>query len=272
MSGDAGSDVYVVGLGMVGYAQVTREAEGVLENAGSIYLLSDDSLVTEFCEGFDAEVVHLSEEYTENERRVAIYERMADRVLQRAESAAEPVVLAVYGHPLVGVSPTKFVIARAPERDVTVHVKPGISSLDSLYVDLEVDPLRNGMQVYEATDFLLREFDPTPDVPLFLLQIGLLETGLYSTAESAPGRFDRMKEYLLERYPASHELQLVKTATYPVADSEITTFELGEFGTVADDIDIAHTLYVPPVRTRPVRNEQLAKKIDTEEYLSTITK
>jgi len=266
------ADIHIVGLGMVSYAQITREVEQILKNAGSIYLLSNDSLVEEYCSEFDAEVIQLSDEYKEKERRVNIYERMAERVLKETHTTNSPVVLAVYGHPLFGVSPSKFVIERAQEQGLEVQIKPGISSLDCLYVDLHLDPLTNGVQIYEATDFLLREFSPNPDVPLFLLQIGLLETGLYSTTESSSNRFKRLESYLEQYYHSSHQIKLIKTATYPITAQEQISVKLNEFDSLADDVDMAHTLYVPPVRTRPIQNKQLAKKIDTEEYLNQITK
>jgi len=256
---------------MVGYAQVTNEVEQILDLAGSIHLLNNNSLAREYCAEFDGKLVLLSKEYNEKEKRIETYERMAEIVMDRAQSSTDPVVLAVYGHPLMGVSPSKFILERSREQGLEVQVFPGISSLDCLYADLELDPLQNGLQIFEATDFLLRDFRPNPEIPLLLMQIGLLETGLYSTDRSSTDRFERLQRHLTQDYPSSHELKIIKTATYPITESEQIEFKLNEFGSVSDRVEAAHTLYVPPTRIREIQNESLAEKIDSEIHLDDIT-
>ncbi len=269
---DAPIDVYVAGTGMVGYRQLTREVEAAFERSTTILVVHPQDLVVDYLRReFDADVVDLSSEYSESRARGESYESMAERVLDAAETEP-PVTLAVYGHPMVFVSPSTYVRRRAPDRDLAVEVLPGISSMDAIYGEFGIDPAANGVQMYEATDLLLREFDLNPDVPAMVWQVGTVETVLHSTDDSAPGRFTRLREYLQEFYPDDHEVSLLSASTYPVTDGERLTFPLSKFESMHDRITPAQTLYVPPVRDRPVRNETLEAKLDSCEHLEQITR
>src|SRR5206468_3187411 len=82
---------------------------------------------------------------------------------------------------------------------------PGVSALDALLADLRLDPVVHGLQMYEATDVLLRRRPLQSDVPAVLWQIGPIETCLHSQAVSLPGRFARLVAHLRHFYPARRE-------------------------------------------------------------------
>jgi uncharacterized protein YabN with tetrapyrrole methylase and pyrophosphatase domain len=268
---NAAIDVYVVGTGMVGYRQLTREVEAAFEQSNRILLVDSQDLVVEYLqESYDADVVDLREEYHVSEPRGDVYDRMAERTLDAA-AAEPPVTLAVYGHPKVFVSPSTYITERAPDRDLNVEVRPGISAMDCMYAEFDIDPAANGMQMFEATDLLVREFDLNPEVPAMLWQVGTVESALHSTADSAPCRFTRLREHLQGFYPDDHEVSLLRASTYPVTESEQVSFPLSEFESMHDGVSPAHTLYVPPVRERPVQNETLESKVSSPEHLNRIT-
>lgn len=268
----ATTDVYVVGTGMVGYRQLTREVDAALRTATRIFAVQPQDLVVDYIRReYDAEVVDASEEYVEGGDRDETYDRIAESVLDAAETDA-PVALAVYGHPTVFVSPAKFIRERAPDRDLSVEVRPGVSAMDCIYAEFGIDPAVNGIQMFEATDLLLREFEVNPEVPAVLWQVGTVETVLHSSADSAPGRFTRLREHLQQFYPDDHEAALVHVATYPVTESEWLSFPLSEFESMHDRVKPTHTLYVPPVDERPVQNEALEKQIASPSHLERITR
>lgn len=264
-------DIYIIGTGMVGYRQLTREAEAAIEESERVYLVHLHGLVEEYLEQFDVETYDLREYYEESGDRRKIYNEMAEHVLDAADETDSPITFAAYGHPMVFVSPSQLIIDRASDRGVTVETRPGISSMDCLFVDLQLDPGVNGIQMYEATDLLTREFELNPDVPAMIWQIGALETGLYDTAVSKPERFSRIREYLRQFYPTDHTMTLAQSATYPITEPKLVDFELDEFESMADQITGLQTLYIPPVRTRPVQNEELAAQLNSKEHLERIT-
>jgi len=272
-------DIYIVGTGMVGYRQMTEEADAALRNSETTYLVHYQKVVADYLEDTTAseltdvsgELVNLTDEYEEDEDRKNTYERMASRVIEGAEEANKPVCFALYGHPNVFVSPTEWIAEEAEDRGMNVDIRPGVSSMDALYCDLMLDPSRNGIQMFEATDLLVREFDLNPKVPAFIWQIGTLETALYTTADSSPERFERFREYLERFYPSDHTVYICQTAVYPTTESKQIPVEIGGFEQMHDRINGVQTLYVPAVEQKEVVNEEMQEEIVSSDHLETIT-
>ena len=259
---------------MVGYVQLTIEAQQSLDRSEVAYVVDAQKIVKDHIrDEYDVHVVDLTTEYTEKEDRRTTYELMARKVLDDAGTRDNPVALALYGHPMVFVSPSRMVAERARERGLDVEIKPGISAIDCVYADIEFDPARNGVHMFEATDLLLREWELNPDVPVMLWQIGAVETIRHTTGDSDPQRFERFKRYLRQFYPDDHTIQLLQTATYPIAESQRVEIPLAELETIASTIDAgAHILYIPPVRDRPIQNRELLDQVRSKEHIETITR
>ena len=127
---------------------------------------------------------------------------MAIRVVEAALDHP-PVTFAIHGHPLIAVHPPFLVLEMANALGLRVEVLPGISAIDTLLADLRIDPVVHGVQMYEATDLLLRRRPLQNDVPAIIWQVGTLETGLHSQRVSRPERFARFLAHLRQYYPAA---------------------------------------------------------------------
>jgi uncharacterized protein YabN with tetrapyrrole methylase and pyrophosphatase domain len=150
-------DIYVAGLGIRGIDQVTRETEAAFRRSNEILAVPTLPAVLEYLKDMCATVTDLHPvSYRENENRIDAYDTMSSMVLNAALDHP-PVSFATYGHPLVYVYPTRQIINAAPFLGLTVRVLPAVSSLDSMFVDLDFDPAINGLQMYEATDVLIRQ-------------------------------------------------------------------------------------------------------------------
>lgn len=267
------TDIYVVGTGTVGYRQLTKEAEAALEKSDKVFLVHHQELISDYLDEF-TEVIDITDEYEDNTERSDTYKRMAERVIDSAqEPDTEVVSLALYGHPMYFVDPSRIVINEAPKHDLEVEVIPGISAIDCLYIDIGLDPSEDGLQIFEATDVLIREFELNPEVPAFLLQIGSVESTLYSMDDSKPERFTNIKEHLQDFYPEDHSLYLLQTSTYPISNSERIEFNLSQFDTkeVSERINHMQTLYIPPTDSRNVMNSEMQRKAGSVDHLESIT-
>ena len=264
-------DVYRVGTGMVGTQQLTREAWTALERSATVYIQNPNELVIEyFREELDGDVRSVDEAYREGDERIEIYDRIASAVVDAAESSEAPVALAVYGHPSVGSSAGSLLTRKAAERGVTVETIPGVSSLATLFVDLEIDPL-DGLQLHEATNLLIHEYEIDEHVPLLLYQVGVVETRLQTSKDSDPERFERLRGYLEARYGDDHEVVLARSATQPFGEPTLRRVELGELESVADTVSTLDSLYVPPAGAKPPENEDLLAAATSEAHLDEIT-
>ncbi len=264
-------NIYVVGLGNVGTRQITKEVEEALRKSEHVFLLYYQKVMHDYIANeLGTPVTDLHQEYEEGLDRSKTYRKMADRVISAAVKATDPVTLALYGHPTIFVSPTRLIQEEAPGKGLRVKVLPGISSIDCIFAEIGFDPGTSGIQMYDATDFLIRRFTPDPAVPLFLWQVGALETGLYSARASKPERFVRLRDYLQKFYPDNHILYLLRTATYPFTHSEHRAFYLQDFEKQYQHVHPIHTLYIPYVEDKPVQDIELARKITSKIHLSKI--
>lgn len=265
-------DIYIIGTGMRGRQQMTKEAERAIEASERFYSIHMSKLYEEYINQMDVEQYDLRGHYSEGKDRVDTYEEVAETVLEAAEEVNEPVTLALYGHPMVFVSPSRKVINRAEERGLVVEVRPGISSMDCLYTDLGFDPGQSGVQMFEATDMLLREWELNPEVPAMIWQIGAVESSIHHTSvEDKPERYSRVREYLQQFYPDDHTVISAQTPIYPTTEPKQYEFQLNEFESMHEDLNKLQTLYIPPVRERPVQNEELQEQFRTVDHLEMIT-
>jgi hypothetical protein len=195
---------------------------------------------------------------------------MAVRVVEAALDHP-PVTFAIHGHPLVAAHPPFLVIELAKALDLRVEVLPGISAIDTILADLRIDPVVHGVQMYEATDLLLRRRPLQPDVPAIIWQIGPLETALHSDRVSKPERFTRFVGHLRQFYPARHEVAAIYCSPHPIAPPTILRFALEDMGQHAHEIHAGFTLYVPPAGSRPIQDYDLLGKIYSPEHLRSVT-
>jgi hypothetical protein len=155
--------------------------------------------------------------------------------------------------------------------DLRVTVLPGISAIDAILADLRIDPVVHGVQMYEATDLLLRRRPLQPEVPAIIWQIGPLETCLHSMAVSRPERFSRFIAHLRQYYPPRHEVVAIYCSPHPILPPAIFRFALEDIGEYAPEIHAGFTLYVPPAASRPIQDYDLLAKLYSVDHLRNIT-
>jgi uncharacterized protein YabN with tetrapyrrole methylase and pyrophosphatase domain len=180
--------------------------------------------------------------YEEGASHRAAYERMAEAILEPVR-AGKRVCAAFYGHPGVFVLPSHEAIRRARAEGLHATMQPGVSAEDCLFADLGVDPALNGLQSYEASDFLRRRPATEPTTALVLWQIGVVGALTHSADVRAPA-LGELVELLLERYPAVHPAVVYEASSYPGVEPLVRNLRLEEVG--ADTVTPASTLYVPP--------------------------
>ncbi len=259
-------DIYLLGTGMVGARQITHETSEALKRSKLIMYLHHDPSVHEYLANFEIPLQDLQPLYTEELPRPEIYKNISEEVLSAA-SRSSPVSFISYGHPLVFVAPTKAIVLEGPKRGLRVQTLPAISSMDGLFIDLNLDPGVEGLQMYEATDLLVRRRPLQSDVPALIWQIGALETIHYLAANSKPERFERFIAYLTEFYPADHVVTITATSTLPIAKPKLIQTSISELDRYHAEIGGPETLYIPPVQHRQIQDDDLRKLVESKDHL-----
>jgi len=267
----AAPDIWIAGLGVSTAAQVTREVEQAIRASREVLYLDTGVATREYLSGLCPRVTSLYEEtYSEERRRESGYERMAARVIEAAADHA-PVAFAIHGHPLIAVHAPFLVMERARAMGLRVSVLPGVSAIDAILADLRLDPVVHGLQMYEATDLLLRRRPLQADVPALIWQIGPLETCLHTERRSRPERFARFVAHLRLYYPPRHEVAAIYCSPHPLLPPAVLRFALEDMGLHAAEIHSGFSLYVPPVGARPIADNDLLSKLYSVEHLRSVT-
>ena len=266
------TDIHIVGLGVSSVHQITREAEQAIRASNEELYLDTGVATRRFLEDRCERVTALHESsYEEGGYRLNAYHHMAATVIDAAMSRA-PVTFAVHGHPLVAVYAPFLILDMAKLLDLTVSVSPGVSAFDSIVADLGIDPSTEGLQMYEATDLLLRRRPLQPDVPALIWQIGNLESRLHTMRVSRPERFLRFVEYLCKVYPKDHPVIAIYSSPHPLMPAQLLRFPLRDMPQHASDIHAGFSLYVPASIQRPVHDPRLMADIDDPDHLDAITR
>jgi uncharacterized protein YabN with tetrapyrrole methylase and pyrophosphatase domain len=267
----AEADITVVGLGITGVGQVTLEADRAIRRAREVLVLDAGLATHTFLAARCPRVTSLVDgTYQPGHLRLHAYHHMAARVIEAALDRA-PVVMAVHGHPLVFCYPPFLVRDLARLLGLTVVVLPGVSALDALCADLWVDPGLRGVQMYEATDMLLRRRPLDPTVPAVLWQVGNVETRLHAERPSRPERFTRLVDHLLQTYPPAHEVVVYYGAPHPLVGPTADRVRLQDLAARADLLHRGVTVYVPEIGQRPIVDVDLLTRIDDPSHLAAIT-
>lgn len=245
---DGRGSLVVAGSGIQLLRQLTPEARDAIEAADEVLYLVSDPATAEWLRSVKPNARSLSELYRSGPPRRQIYAEMVEQILDAVRGGANVCAL-FYGHPGVYVAPSHLAVAQARQEGYPSRMLPGISAEDCLFADLGVDPADHGWQSYDATDFLLRGYEPDPASTLVLWQVDALGK-LDSSLGQEPGSLRVLAERLRELYPGEHELVFYLASSYPIAPSRIERVQLDVLGQLEEAP--GPTLYIVPARRRPI--------------------
>ncbi|HZC09064.1 MAG TPA: SAM-dependent methyltransferase [Mycobacterium sp.] len=255
-------DVGIIGTGIVGTHQLTREAEAVIRRCNKTFVIASGYGIADYIATLCPEVTELGSLYEPGKNRLPTYHKMAAEVVAAAVSNP-PVCLATYGHPWVYCYPTTLITRAAPLLGLRVEIFPGISAFDTLLVDLGMDIAFNGIQMYEATDLLIRRRPIQNDVACVIWQPTVVGDPTCPSAPYPAEQFTPLQNYLLSFYPADHQAALVTTKNYPLMRSVVKHLCLDELATELAGVPGVGTLYIPPLVQRPIEDSDLMELMNT---------
>jgi uncharacterized protein YabN with tetrapyrrole methylase and pyrophosphatase domain len=253
-------DIAVVGLGIVGSHQITREVQEVIRRCRHTFVIDSGYGVTDYLKTLCPKVSSLTGLYERGKSRLPVYRKMAAEVVVAALNEA-PVCLAAYGHPWIYCYPTSLVKWAGQLLNLHVEVFPGVSSFDTLLVDIGTDIAFNGIQMYEATDILLRRRPLQPDVTCLIWQATIVGDPTYPERPHEAENFVPLQEYLIKFYPVHHEVTLVMTKTFPLLRSSVQKFPLHRLAHELHKAPQVGTLYIPPTDSRPIADLELLERM-----------
>jgi len=256
-------DIYIVGVGIRKADQITREVEAAIRNSVEVFHVAPKNQVDKYLKKLCPRVRDLLPLYREGVNRLETYDQMSAMVLESALKHG-PVTFASYGHPLVYVYPSYQIITVATLLGLSVKVLPGISALDCILIDLGLDPAYSGLQMYEATELLVRRRPLQNDVPCLIWQVGSTETAYYTRQETTAQQLKGLQRHLLKFYPPTHGATAVFSSPLPGVSSTLWRFRLMELTKYHAFLHQGMTLFIPPVEVRAMADVKLFKRLQKQ--------
>ena len=234
----------VVGSGIRPGLHTTQEARVRIESADTVLYLLAEAAPTAWISALNHSAESLDRIYQPGRRHDEVYRALVDTMLEHVRRG-ENVCVVTYGNPAVFDQSSHEAVRRARAEGFAAAILPGISALDCLFVDLGLDPGQDGLQCFDATDFLALRKEPDTGVPLVLWQISVIGDTVTSGAVSTDG-LRTLAGRLAELYGNEHEVTVYEATPYPVGRPMIERCPVS--GLPMAGVTGLSTLYVPPRR------------------------
>jgi precorrin-3B methylase len=248
----------VVGTGIQGGGQTTLAARRAIERADKVLFAVVDAWTVSWIRSLNPNAESLPYPMDDSLRRET-YADMVERIMAELRKGLR-VCAVFYGHPGVMAMPTHAAVEQARREGFRARMLPGVSALDCLFADLGVDPGRDGCQIYEATDFLIRCRGFDTRTPLVLWQVGFIGNLSFFDQHDVAGiarGLDALVEVLINRYGPEQRVVVYEAAVLPTDRPRMDAMTLAELPD-ARVTDLS-TLYVPPSAPAPIDARVLAR-------------
>jgi len=254
--GDRAGSLTIVGCGIRPGLHTTSESRVRLERADKVLYLLAEPAPTTWLHRLNASAESLAPLYRLDRPHAEVYEDVISSMLAWVRRGLD-VCVAFYGHPGVFDETSHEAVRRARAEGFRARMLPGISAEDCLYVDLGVDPGRQGCQSFDATDFLVFGRAPDVSVPLVLWQLGVIG-GTRTTGTVSRSGLRILSERLGELYGPDHEVVVYEASPFPAGRPMVERCPVRRLADAS--VTGLSTLYVPPT-SDPVRDPTMAARL-----------
>jgi len=240
----------VVGTGILREGQqASIEVLHAIKNAEKVFFGSHSSQWVKRLNP-TAEDLHSSRAPGKDRRQA--YTEMVERILAPVRQG-QTVVACFYGCASIATWPANLAVFRAQREGYPARMLPGISSINSLFCDLNIDPGDlHGCTLVCAHNYVRNpaRFDSTAH--LVLWQINMIQS---LDDKPNPAGVSDLTKKLAQVYGDKHIVVLYEASQEP-ARKATTILPIPLASLPEASITTGHTLYVPPIGTRAlVRRE-----------------
>jgi uncharacterized protein YabN with tetrapyrrole methylase and pyrophosphatase domain len=240
-------DISIVGSGVKFPEHLTLETIAILEKCNSVYTIAS-YLANEqnTPPSLKSKIKNLWHLYQPDRLRRYNYKAMTEAIINAAYKES-PIAYLASGNPVVFDSVTQWIIESAKEQNLTVKVFPSISSIDTIMVDLKYE-VAPGLQIYDASMLIGLNLKPQINISCIILQISTFGTS-YTTAYRIPKKdfLAPLKTYLMQFYPASHQVHLINSSFSNLQTERILSILLENMDALDFDDIRGCSLFIPPV-------------------------
>lgn len=216
----------VVGTGIESTTQLSVGARAAIRAADVTFFQVADPVSALRVRALCPNTRSLASYFSDDKPRGETYEAICAVVTGEA-AAGRHVCLVMYGHPGFYGTAAHEAVRRVRALGMPARMLPAVSALDCLFADLGLDPVRGGLQVYEASHFVQARPPLDAGATLVLLQAGILGERGNTPTPAVQERYRALVGLLAEALGAGREAVLYEAAEYPGANPLVVRFPLG---------------------------------------------
>ena len=220
--------VYVLSHGVKRVVHLTLETVLHLQKMDRVVYLDSGAEVRTYLDSLGVSSENLLEWYTPGHNRMNIYHRVVDHIVKGARQGERVAYLSQGNAPFLDRIAT-LLMERCRELDLPFRMLAGVSSIDTILVDLVLSGGALGFQCHEATRFGSDRPVIDTQVPLLLFQISLFNSPtVQSGREPTTEQLKPLADYLSELYPPETRWYCVSSSPQMGVPSTITEGLVGD--------------------------------------------
>lgn len=214
--------LFVAGCGIKFLSHVTYEVQSLIRQCDCVVYLVNDPATKHWLSENSKRSISLDPIYFGSDQRSDAYDLSCKEIIKIADKNENTCFIS-YGNPMfLSTLCTKLVDMVEKLNNISLEILPGVSSLDTLFCDLRVDPVKGGLQAYEATEFIAKDHTASNKNHLILWQIGVAGISkIISDDKELEVSIERkkyiilLKEKLLKLYDKNHIITLYVASMFP---------------------------------------------------------
>jgi hypothetical protein len=242
MTSNGKGSLLVAGSGITSIAHLTLETVAAVETADVVFYLVIDQLTINWIHKKNANARPLYHHYEPGKNRRASYEAMVEEIMAEVR-AGRNVIALFYGHPGVLVFPGHRGVEQARAEGFDARMLPGVSADACMIADLGFDPATDGLQSFEATQFLRTHKAPDTRTPVILWQIGVVGDTFFAPGAYGRSGFDAIIERLSQLYGPDHRFCIYEVSEFSALPPSILWRTFNDVR--REDLSPMCTLFIP---------------------------
>ena len=245
--------VHLIGAGVSPDLHFTRLGMKQVADADCVVYYGDPSLEKIFDEACVTNRVTLDDLYPHGGVDDDSYQAVLDRIVGLLEDH-DYVVFVQQGNPRLGVTLADMLQETSKVEGFDFDVFPGISSLDTLIIDTDRDPLESGSVIIDANRLILFSHKLSPEFDYYIYHICSVGTRKTNIDDpSADNSIGLLHEHLLSAYPPEHLCKIIESNGAGVGSASIVVeVAIKDLPSALDEVTFGTTLFIPSVGRPPV--------------------
>jgi uncharacterized protein YabN with tetrapyrrole methylase and pyrophosphatase domain len=250
--------VHLIGAGVSPDLHFTRLGMNQVAKADCVVYFSDPRLEVIFDEALVKNRVTLDDLYPDGGIDDDSYQAVMDRIVSLFDKH-DYVVFVQQGNPRLGVTLSDMLQTESEEKGFVFDIFPGVSSLDTLIIDTDRDPLEYGTVIIDANRILLFSHTICPEFDHYIYHICSVGTRKTNIEDpSIDNSISLLQERLLRSYPPEHLCKIIESNGAGIgSESIIIELKLKDLPSTLHDVTFGTTLFVPSVGRPPINQAVL---------------